>query len=97
RETPAETEIALLGLMPEFTGRRLSPFLLGAAIDIAWSAGIDRLTVNTCNLDHPRAFQLYQRAGFVPVRQEEHLKPDPRLTGVVPRHAAPHIPLAEPG
>lgn len=94
RDTPQVTDLALFGLMPEFIGRRLSPFLLGAAIEIAWSAAIERLTVNTCSFDHPRAFQLYQRAGFEPVRQEVHLKPDPRLAGVVHRDAARHIPIA---
>jgi hypothetical protein len=34
--------------------------------------GIERMTVNTNTLDHPRAYGLYQEMGFVPVRHETH-------------------------
>jgi GNAT superfamily N-acetyltransferase len=94
RETPATTDLGLFGLIPEFIGRRLSGFLLDAAIDTAWSAEIRKLTVNTCTFDHPRALQMYQKAGFTPVRQETRLKADPRLSGLYPRNAAPHVPIA---
>ena len=33
--------------------------------------GIQKLTVNTCTLDHPRALAVYQKNGFKPVRREE--------------------------
>jgi ribosomal protein S18 acetylase RimI-like enzyme len=61
---PAETDLAYFGLMPEFIGRRLGPWLLGCAIARAWSDGLARLTVNTCTLDHPRALPLYRSMGF---------------------------------
>jgi GNAT superfamily N-acetyltransferase len=95
RETAAETDIAYFGLLPDFIGRRLGPFLLDAIVDIAWSQPIRRLTVNTCTFDHPGALPMYQRAGFTPYRQESVLKEDPRLSGLLPRQAAPHVPLAE--
>jgi hypothetical protein len=52
------------------------------------------MTVDTCNLDHPKALAHYQRAGFSPYAQRVIHRPDPRLTGLLPRDAAPHIPLA---
>lgn len=94
RETPDRTDLGLFGLMPDFIGRGLSGFLLDAAIDTGWSGETETLTVNTCTFDHPRALQMYQKAGFVPVRQETRLKADPRLSGLYPRAAAPHVPLA---
>lgn len=84
-EPPRETELRYFGLIPEFIGRRLGPFLLQAAIDQAWLRPIERLWVHTRTFDHPKALGLYQRAGFVvydrrPVRFE-----DPRLRGILPR------------
>lgn len=88
------TDLAYFGLMPDFIGRRLGPFLLRSVIDIAWSRPIRRMTVDTCDLDHPKALAHYQQAGFVPYAQRVVRKPDPRLTGLLPPSAAPHIPLA---
>ncbi|HAH09997.1 MAG TPA: GNAT family N-acetyltransferase [Alphaproteobacteria bacterium] len=64
-----ECDLAYFGLTPDFTGRRLGPFMLSAAIDAAWSREIERMTVNTNTLDHPRALPLYQRMGFSPYAQ----------------------------
>jgi hypothetical protein len=72
---------------------KLGPFLLNCAIDAAWSGGAKKLTVNTCTLDHPKALGLYQRAGFVPVRQVTRITDDPRVTGIIPLHAAPQHPI----
>lgn len=95
RHTPAVTELRYFGLLPEFIGRRLGPFFLDAAVDLAWMGHPQRVIVQTCTLDHPRALQLYQRAGFVPTGQETLIRNDPRLTGLVPRTAAPHVPIVE--
>ena len=87
-------DLAYFGLLPDFIGRRLGPFLLRSIIDIAWSRPIRRMTVDTCTLDHPKALAHYQRAGFAPYGQRVVRRPDPRLTGLLPVTAAPHIPLA---
>ena len=71
RESPV-ADIAYFGLMPEFIGGGLGSWLLLEGIHQAWDAGIDRLTVNTCTLDHPGALPLYRRMGFEPVRSETH-------------------------
>ena len=78
---------AYFGLMPEFMGRRLGPYLLRWAVDAAWSTQPDKVTVNTCTLDHPKALSLYQKVGFRPVRQEQKVVEDPRLSGLIPMPA----------
>ncbi len=69
--SPERTNLAYFGLMPEWTGVRIGPWLLGSAISAAFSRGAAEITVNTCTLDHPAALPLYQRLGFRPVRREE--------------------------
>ncbi len=95
RRTAGVADIAYFGLMPEFIGRGLGPWLLDWAIEAGWAgAGVERMTVNTCTFDHPKALLMYQRAGFVPVRQVPKIIDDPRLTGLMPRDCAPQIPFA---
>jgi GNAT superfamily N-acetyltransferase len=69
--SPSDSELAYFGLLPEYVGRGLGIYLLGAAIDTAWSRPITRLWVQTNTLDHPRALPLYQKLGFVAFAQEK--------------------------
>lgn len=80
-----EIELAYFGLMPGFIGRGFGRYLLAWTVDQAWTHKPRRLLVHTCSLDHPRALELYQWAGFVPYRQASTLIDDPRLTGALPR------------
>lgn len=82
---PRQTELCYFGLMPEFIGRRLGPFLLNAAIEQAWSRPLERFWVHTCTFDHPRALPLYQRAGFVVYARRQVSFDDPRESGILPR------------
>ena len=82
RRQESGIELAYFGLVPEAIGRGLGVWLLHEIIDIAWSHEPERLWLNTCTHDHPRALPLYQRAGFVPYRQETRTIPDPRATGL---------------
>lgn len=54
---------------------------------------ISRVWLRTCTLDHPAALGFYRKYGFVPICQEVEIYPDPRLTGHLPRDAAPQIPI----
>jgi GNAT superfamily N-acetyltransferase len=65
------TKLVYFGLMPEWTGLRIGPWFLGAAVSEALSRGAGEILVNTCTLDHPAALPLYQRMGFRPIRQEK--------------------------
>ncbi|MGP1396637.1 MAG: GNAT family N-acetyltransferase [Inquilinaceae bacterium] len=91
----ARTHLVYFGLVPDFIGRGIGPFLLDCVIRTAWDGGkIKRLTVKTCDLDHPRALATYQAAGFTLVGRDVEVRDDPRVTGVIPRDAAPHRPIA---
>ena len=80
---PGSVELAYFGLVPEFIGRRLGPFLLDRAIEAAWSQKPERIWVHTCTLDHPKALALYQRAGFTPFRRDRIRIKDPRGMGLL--------------
>ena len=86
---PGTGQLAYFGLMPEFTGRGFGPYLLRWALDTAWQYGPRRLIVDSCTLDHPAALAMYQRAGFVPYKQEHKVMDDPRLAGLIPLHREP--------
>ena len=85
RIDPAIVELAYFGIMPEFIGQRLGPYLLDQAIQLAWAGppAPRRVWVNTCDLDHPRALPLYQRAGFAPYDRKVKEFEDPRPKGLV--------------
>ena len=82
---PRETKLCYFGLVPDFIGRRLGPYLLQAAIDRAWSRPIDRFWLHTSTFDHPKALSVYQRAGFVVYARRSVLFEDPREHGILPR------------
>jgi len=94
RRTMPDLNFAYFGLLNEFIGRGLGKYLLNWAVDQAWSYGPQRLTVDTCTLDHPRAMGEYQRAGFRPVKQVSKRMFDPRLEGYAPMHVIPRLPEA---
>ncbi|HLI10859.1 MAG TPA: GNAT family N-acetyltransferase [Alphaproteobacteria bacterium] len=83
RRRDAEIELAYFGLIPDFIGQGLGTYLLNWTVDTAWRHGPKRLWVHTCNLDHPRALQTYQRAGFVAYKQDKRVIDDPRLSGLM--------------
>ena len=66
RAKPGETAIMYFGLMPEFIGGGLGWYFINAMVDIAWLGDVQRVWLNTCDLDHPRALGNYQKAGFAP-------------------------------
>ena len=69
---PPVCDLAYFGLVPEAVGRGLGRWLLRAALTRAWAMpGTERVTVNTCTLDHPRALPTYLAAGFEVVRRED--------------------------
>ena len=66
-----EVELAYFGIMPNYIGLGLGPYLLVQALDMMWQKEPDRVLVNTCTLDHPRALPMYQRMGFRPYDRVE--------------------------
>lgn len=80
-----QTKLCYFGLIPDFIGRRLGPYLLQAAIDQAWSRPLDRFWLHTSTFDHPKALNVYQQAGFVVYDRRRVSFHDPRDTGILPK------------
>lgn len=88
-----QCEIAYFALVPELAGKGLGRWLMAEALARAWRPDIARVWLHTCTLDHPHALGFYRRQGFVAVRRTIETFPDPRFTGLLPRDAAPQVPL----
>lgn len=88
-----DCEIGFFGLVKQATGKGHGRWLMAQALSLGWRSGIERMWVHTCTLDHPSALGFYRRCGFVPFAREVETFDDPRLTGRLPREAAPQIPL----
>jgi GNAT superfamily N-acetyltransferase len=64
RHENRDVEIKYFGLIGSFIGKGLGAHMLTAATEAAWAAGATRVIVDTCSLDHPRAFDHYLARGF---------------------------------
>jgi GNAT superfamily N-acetyltransferase len=93
---PGSCELAFYGLTAAAQGRGAGRWLMNRAIERAWERPIARFWVHTCTLDHPGALDFYVRSGFRAYARRIEIADDPRLTGLMPRSAAAHIPLIEP-
>ena len=90
---PAACEISYFGLVPELAGQGHGRWLMAETLARAWNKGVERVWLHTCTLDHPGALGFYRAQGFVAVKRTIETFPDPRTSGVLPRDAAPQIPL----
>lgn len=91
-----ECEIAFFGLVPELAGKGHGRWLMAQTLAMGWSRPITRLWVHTCTLDHPSALNFYRAQGFQAFARAVETFADPRLLGVLPRDAAPQLPLIDP-
>jgi GNAT superfamily N-acetyltransferase len=96
-----QCELAFFGLIKAAIGKGAGRFLVTEAIRLAWAREVDgqhirRFWVHTCTFDHPNALGFYRKAGFEPYAFMVEVADDPRLSGHLPRNAAPHVPLIEP-
>jgi GNAT superfamily N-acetyltransferase len=96
RRAAGECELSFVGLVPGYAGKGHGRWLLAEAVARAWTGDVTRVHVHTCSLDHPAALAAYRRAGFVAVARKVETFADPRLAGILPREAAPHIAVIEP-
>ena len=90
-----DCELGFFGLVPELNGKGLGKWLMAQAKSLAWRKGVERFWVHTCTLDSPAALGFYMKAGFVPYGRAIETFADPRIAGLLPREAAPHVPLLE--
>lgn len=91
----AACELSFFGVVPEAIGVGGGRYLMNRAIERAWGRvpRIERFWVHTCTNDHPDAVAFYVRSGFVPYARGVECYPDPRLAGLLPKQAAPQIPI----
>lgn len=89
-------ELAYFGLLPEAIGCGAGRWLMEQAADMAWSRPeTRRFWVHTCTLDSSSAQDFYRRSGFRAYKRAIEVADDPRLSGILPREAAPQVPLIE--
>lgn len=90
-----QCELVFFGLVKNLIGKGAGRYLMNQTLSTAWAHPIQRLWVHTCHFDHPSALPFYQRSGFKPYALMVEVTDDPRLAGMLPRTAAPHIPILE--
>lgn len=88
-----ECEISFFGLIPELCGLGHGRWLMAQALARAWRAGIDRVWLHTCTLDHHTALNFYRAQGFTAYQRDLETFPDPRLTGHMAAEIAPQVPV----
>lgn len=64
-----EVEMLYFGLVPEARGKGLGKPFLQWTIAEAWKSNPEKLILNTCEIDHPGALPMYQKAGFTIVAE----------------------------
>lgn len=90
---PENVELAYFGLVPGAIGGGVGRWLMAQAISMAWSRPeTKRLWLHTCTCDSPQAMKFYRSCGFKPFRRSIEVADDPRLDGLYPKDAAPHVP-----
>jgi GNAT superfamily N-acetyltransferase len=92
---PGECELVFLGVVRRAIGSGAGSFLMDRALAIAWAHPIRRFWLHTCHFDHPKAPAFYQRFGMQPYAFWVEVFDDPRITGMLPRTVAPHIPILD--
>jgi GNAT superfamily N-acetyltransferase len=93
RRLMPDIQLTFFGIVPELIGKGAGRELLEHGLAAEWKHRPQRVWLHTCTHDHPSAVEFYCKAGFVPYKRGIEIADDPRLTGEVPRHAAPSIPI----
>ena len=93
RRDPESPVIRYFGLTSEFIGRGLGGYMMETVLHLAWWPSVRRITLDTCDLDHPAALPFYRCHGFEETHTEVRTAEDPRAAGILPMTAASHIPL----
>jgi len=88
-----EIELSFFGVTPGLIGRGAGGALLQHGLPLAWEHQPKRVWLHTCTSDHPGALAFYSKAGFLPYKRALEITDDPRITGDLPRTAAPHVPI----
>jgi len=93
RREASAVEIVYFGLVGGWTGRGIGKAFMAQALRLAWNPATERVWLHTCTLDHPAAMSFYRKCGFRPYQRGLEIYDDPRLSGLLPKAAAPQVPL----
>lgn len=96
RREKGEVEVSFFGVTGSEIGTGAARFLMNRALEAAFRSSPHRVWVHTCTFDHPAAVRFYLRSGFRPYKFAIEVTDDPRLAGLLPETAAPHIALIRP-
>ena len=69
-EEKLDCEIAYLGILEDYIGKKLGGFLLTEAIKKSFNLGAKRIWVHTCSLDHINALKNYISRGMKVFKSE---------------------------
>jgi GNAT superfamily N-acetyltransferase len=90
---PEDVEIVFFGLVPDAVGVGVGRWLMGQALEIAWSRPTTkRVWLHTCTGDSPQALSFYRNCGFIPYKRSIEVVDDPRKLGVFDPHLGAHVP-----
>lgn len=89
-------EVNLFGVVEEATGTGAGRWMMLAALRQAFRPPVQRVWLHTCTFDHPAALPFYRGIGFRPWKFAIEVDDDPRLSGLMPETAGPHVPLLKP-
>jgi GNAT superfamily N-acetyltransferase len=89
----SDIEISFFGVTQQVIGRGAGSALLQHCLPLAWEHNPERVWLHTCTSDHPGAMAFYLKFGFLPYKRAIEISDDPRITGEMPRSAAPHVPI----
>lgn len=64
RRKEAEVQLHYFGLATNYVGKGLGKVFMNWTIQKAWSYNPKRFWLHTCEYDHPRALEFYQKSGF---------------------------------
>jgi GNAT superfamily N-acetyltransferase len=92
-DAQGNAEIVYFGLVESAVGKGIGRWLAEQVIARAFAKPVRRLWLHTCNFDHPKALRFYQAAGFRIFATGFEIMDDPRVLGLLPRSAAPHVPM----
>jgi GNAT superfamily N-acetyltransferase len=89
---PKDVELVHFGLIPSLLHQGIGRKFLQSIIHLVWNTGVERMWLSTCGMDHPKATNFYEHAGFTKFKTCMGEFKDWRFTGFYTMEDAPQIP-----